>query len=318
MNKDTEKFTTTFQPYIVAYIDVLGQKAELAKLEKLLDNGERTGEPVLEAKRQTIDVVKKIRKDFHKFWEQVIAPELKNPEHRNLTEEQKPQFKRLRYGDIKFKYISDGIIIYAPLMMVKGEQRVQDILSIVMATAHLIFVNLSKKVAIRGAVELSWATKLESWTKNKEDADIYGPVLTRVHYLENKVADYPRIIVGHRLIDVLERWLRLPYKEEDNTQERLNKICAKSCRSLIYDDMDGQFIVDFLGPFMQKYTGTSHLAKAGYNFVQSEYIRYRQLARDSQGIDSQAKYSKLASRYANLIGYFLQRLPHLDSESLDE
>jgi ATP phosphoribosyltransferase regulatory subunit HisZ len=94
MNKDSEKFTTTFQHYIVAYIDVLGQKAELAKLEKLLDNGERTGELVLKAKRQTIDVVKKIREDFLMLCKQREGkPE--NPRYHDLTIEQKAQFKTL-------------------------------------------------------------------------------------------------------------------------------------------------------------------------------------------------------------------------------
>ena len=195
-------------------------------------------------------------------------------------------------------------------MMIKGEQRVQDILNTVFSTAFLILRSLAYNVAIRGAIELGWATKLEGWTKNKEDADIYGPVLMRVHYLESKVADYPRIIVGNRLIDVLERWLRLPYKEEDNPQEKLNKICAKRCRSLICEDTDGQFIADFLGEYMQeiiKSPDVAPLVKLGYQFVEQEYIRYKQ-----------ARNSQMAFRYEHLMNYYLQRLPNLDSEALDE
>ena len=141
MNKDSEKFTTRFQHYIVAYIDLLGQKTELFKLEKLLDNGERTGEPVLEAKRQTIDVVKKIRNYCLEFWKDRLRSESNNPNYDSLTTEQKTQFKKLKYGDIKFRYISDGIIIYAPLVITQGEQRVQDIMSIIMTAAHLISVS---------------------------------------------------------------------------------------------------------------------------------------------------------------------------------
>ncbi len=318
--KDEEKFITTFQFYVVAYIDILGQKAELAKLEELLDKRE-TGEPVLEANRKTIGVIKEIRNDWHKFMEKVIATDAEpcEPWYNDFTPEKKTQFKKLRYGgDIKFRYISDGIIIYAPLAKIEGEQRVQDVLSIVMGTAHLILVNLSKKVAIRGAVELGWATKIEDWAKNKEDTDIYGPILPRVHYLESKIADYPRIIVGNRLISYLELRLQLPDENDNNLQEKLNKVCVEKCRDLTCQDMDGQFIVDFLGPFMQKYTSTSHLAEAGYKFIKSEYIRYKQLARDSQEIDSQAKYSKLASRYANLMNYFLQLLPNLESEAQEQ
>lgn len=196
MNKDSEKLTTTFQHYIVAYIDVLGQKTKLAKLEKLLDNGERIGEPILKAKRQTIDVVKKIRNDFFGFLKSESDSESDNPKFQNLTTEQKGQFKKLKYGDIKFQYISDAIIIYAPLAITRGEQRIQDIMDIIVKTACLILTQFGNNVAIRGAIELGWATKLESWTKNKEDANIYGPVLTRVYYLESKVADYPRIIIG--------------------------------------------------------------------------------------------------------------------------
>ena len=310
MNKDSEKFTTTFQHYIVAYIDVLGQKAELANLEKLLDNGERTGEPVLKAKRQTIDVVKKIRNDFLEFWKQRLHTKSNNSEYHKLTTEQKAQFKKLKYGDIKFRYISDGIIIYAPLVIMKGEQRIQDILSIITTAAHLILVKFGDNVAIRGAIELGWATKVEGWTKNKEDADIYGPVLTRVHYLENKVADYPRIIIGDRQIDYLKLRLQLSNEEPGNPQDKVNKICEKHCRSLICEDTDGQFIVDFLGEYMQgiiKSPDVAPLVKSGYQFVEQEYIRYKQ-ARDS----------KMAFRYEHLMNYYLERLPNLDSEALDE
>lgn len=310
MNKDSEKFTTRFQHYIVAYIDVLGQKAELAKLEKLLDNGERTGEPVLKAKRQTIDVVKKIRKDFLMRWELRSDNKLNDPKYHDLTTEQKAQFKTLKYGDIKFQYISDGIIIYAPLVIMEGIQRIQDIMNIIMTTAHLILVKFGDNVAIRGAVELGWATKLGGWTKNLEDADIYGPVLTRVHYLESKVADYPRIIVGDRLIDYLKLRSQLSNEEPRNPQDKLNKICEENCRLLICEDTDGQFIVDFLGEYMQgiiKSPDVLPLVKLGYQFVKQEYIRYKQ-ARDS----------KMAFRYEHLINYYLERLPNLDSEALDE
>lgn len=310
INKDSAKVTTTFKPYIVAYIDVLGQKAKLAKLEELLDNRER-GESVLEAKRKTIDVIKQLRKDFYEFWKKRTGSESKNKWYDKLTAEQKAQFKKLKYdGDIKIRYISDGIIIYVPLAMTEGEHRVLDILSIVSAAAFLILRSLAYNVAIRGAIELSWATKLEGWTKNKEDADIYGPILTRTHYLESKVADYPRIIVGNRLIDYLEMRLQLPDENENNPQERLNKICAEQCNDLIYEDTDGQFIVDFLGEYMQeiiKSPDVAPLATLGYRFVKEEYMKYKR-----------AKDSKLASRYARLMDYFLERLPNLDSEALYE
>jgi hypothetical protein len=138
MNKDSGKVTTTFQHYIVAYIDVLGQRAKLAKLEELLDKRAK-GESLVEANRQTIDVIKQLRNDCTMFWEKQSRSAPKKQWYRNFTEEQKAQFKKLRYGDIKFRYISDGIIIYAPLAMTEGEQRVQDILSIVSCAAFLIF-----------------------------------------------------------------------------------------------------------------------------------------------------------------------------------
>ncbi len=309
INKDSAKVTTTFQHYIVAYIDILGQKAKLAKLEELLDNREK-GKPILEAKRQTIDIIKQLRNDFYEFWKKGMGSESKNQRYHNLTPEQKTQFKKLKYGDIKFRYVSDGIIIYTPLRITEGEQRVQDILSTVLAAAFLILRSLAYNVAIRGAIELGWATKLEGWIKNKEDADIYGPILTRTHYLENQIAEYPRIIVGDRLVEYLNLRLKLRDEKVENLQEILNRMCAEQCQKLICEDTDGQFIVDFLGEFMQeiiKSPDVAPLVTLGYRFVKQEYMRYKR-ARDS----------KLAFRYAHLMDYFLRRLPNLDSEALDE
>ena len=309
MNKDPVKVTTTFQHYIVAYIDVLGQKAKLAKLEELLDKQEK-GESLAEANRQTVDVIKQLRNDCTKFWEKQSKPASKKQWYRNFTEEQKAQFKKLGYGDIKFRYISDGILIYAPLAMTEGEQRVQDILRIVSGAAFLILRSLAYNIAIRGAVELGWATKIEGWPKKKEYADIYGPILTRTHHIEDQIAKYPRIVVGERLIKYLKLRLQLDIKETDNPQERFNKICAEQLRLLICEDIDGQFIVDFLGEYMQRdinLSGAKPLITLGYQFVKQEYLRYKQ-ARDS----------KLSFRYDYLMSYFLGRFPNLDSLAPDE
>lgn len=309
MNRDSGKVTTTFQHYIVAYIDVLGQRDKLAKLEELLDKRAK-GESLVEANRQTIDVIKQLRNDCTKFWEKQSRSASKKQWYRNFTEEQKAQFKKLRYGDIKFRYISDGIIIYAPLAMAEGEQRVQDILSIVSGAAFLILRSLAYNIAIRGAVELGWATKIEGWPKKKEYADIYGPILARTHYIEDQIAKYPRIVVGERLIKYLKLRLQLYIEETDNPQERFNKICTEQCRLLICEDTDGQFIVDFLGEYMQKDINLSDaksLVSLGYQFVNQEYLRYKE-ARDS----------KMAFRYDYLMSYFLRRFPNLDSEAPDE
>jgi hypothetical protein len=303
MNRDSGKVTTTFQHYIVSYIDVLGQRDKLVKLEELLDN-QAKGESLIKANRQTIDVIKQLRNDCTKFWEKQSRSALKEQWYRNFTEEQKAQFKKFRYGDIKFRYISDGIIIYAPLAMTQGEQRVQDILSIISGVAFLILRSLAYNVAIRGAVELGWATKIEVWPKKKEYADIYGPILTRTHYIEDQIAKYPRIVVGERLIKYLELRLQLDIEETDNPQERFNKICTEQCRLLICEDTDGQFIVDFLGEYMQKDIDLSNaksLVSLGYQFVKQEYLRYKQ-ARDS----------KMSFRYDYLMSYFLGRFPNLE------
>lgn len=309
MNKDLEKSTTTFKCYIVAYIDVLGQNAKLVELEKLLDKGKRAGDEVVEAKRQTVDVVKTLREDFfmlHKYRES--KPD--NQKYHDLTTEQKAQFKTLKCDDIKFQYVSDAIIIYAPLAIVEGEQRVQSVKDMIANIAYLILSQFGRKVAIRGGIELGWAAKLNSWTKNKEDTDIYGPVLARAHYLESKVAGYPRVVVGERLIDYLRLRLQLPNEEPVNPQENLNKTCERLCRLLTCEDIDGQFIVDFLGEYMQeiiKSPRVAPLVKLGYKFVEQEYFRYKR-----------AKDSRMTIRYLLLMNYYAERVPNLVLDAIKE
>ncbi len=73
---------------------------------------------------------------------------------------------------------------------------------------------------------------------------------------------------------------------------------------MICEDVDGNFIVDFLGKFMRtgiKATGMAHLVDDGFNFVKRQYLEHKN-----------AKNSKLALSYARIMDYYQERLADWD------
>lgn len=65
------------------------------------------------------------------------------------------------------------------------------------ACCMLHLLALSLKRPIRGGIDVGLGIDLT-------DDEVYGPVLERAHFLESKVADYPRIVLGDDLTAYLD------------------------------------------------------------------------------------------------------------------
>ena len=118
------------------------------------------------------------------------------------------------------------------------------------------------------------------------------------------MAGYPRVVVSPMVHEFLSEG-QIYSNDPENNQIMSN--IAKSCRPLLYQDVDGCWIVDFLGKglrdLMCSHGKTKDLTidlilRAAYDFVRSEAVRFR--TEDD---------AKLARRYHLLQNYFELRLP---------
>lgn len=96
--------------------------------------------------------------------------------------------------DIQFKIFSDNIII-AKKLSTEVMQRKRDIRSLLMCAGHFQELSASSSVGwlLRGGISIGQLFI--------DDVMVWGEALLKSYYLEDKIANYPRIIVDMKVVD---------------------------------------------------------------------------------------------------------------------
>lgn len=96
--------------------------------------------------------------------------------------------------DIRFKIFSDNIII-AKSLSTEMEQRKRDIRSLLMCAGHFQELTVSDSVGwlLRGGISIGQLFI--------DDVMVWGDALLKAYYLEDKIANYPRIIIDKNVVD---------------------------------------------------------------------------------------------------------------------
>ena len=132
--------------------------------------------------------------------------------------------------------------------------------------------------------------------------EIYGPVVAAAHEMESRVAQYPRVVVGKAVFDYL-KWASK--KPQYDPVSRYKALLCQECKSLLIDDFDGQWIVDYLGDYFRAIVFSQvSLLPAGSSILDAYNCIKRQIIKCSE-----SKNTKLALRYLALLDYFEERLP---------
>ncbi len=77
----------------------------------------------------------------------------------------------------------------------------------------LCFTGLCKKQPLRGSVDISWGVELHP-------GEIYGAAVANTYELESEIAQYPRIVIGERVVDYLNANLKTPQPDIYNEFNR--------------------------------------------------------------------------------------------------
>lgn len=276
-----------FQHYLVVFFDHLGQRENLRKITGLPTN-EIEKQKFIEIIKESIGRVLHIRDAFKNYFEAASSytpnVNLVLPEHRDefLASQKK--------AAVSFYGISDAMIIAVPLMGTDENcAAINGIYDAFVATCGIGLLSLSVHVPMRAGLDIGVATQID-------DKEIYGPAIESAFYLESKLAEYPRFLVGKELINYL-LWVE---NQKCNTQiGEVAKETAKYCRQMVFQDTDGRYMLDFLG---EKFKEASKnvidpkLIASAFDFVIEQYKKYLKDDND-----------KLASRYYRLLRYFRSR-----------
>lgn len=239
INNNQKTASSDWCYYLVAFLDVLGQKEVFNKLYHI-KSGNEIGYALEEEISGNLLYLEKLRDIIKEYF---INYRSEEPSQISVDPSSKEQFDEMRRMEIYFQFFSDSIIAFVPLEFRSFYSvRVDSVWGVLGGCCAAVLWSLAHSHAIRGGIEISWGTRLSS-------GEVYGPVLNKTFYLESEVAKNPRIIVGKKLYDFLNALSDKIPQHRDQTQMDIG-YCKKrgdDCLKLISDDLDSKRILDYLG-----------------------------------------------------------------------
>ena len=274
--------------YCISFLVILGQKDDILSFCDLPSTQEEKAK-VERVLKSTVGLVVSLRKGFFNYYEALKSETgLLNI----LTPEQRAEAEKLRRCQAEVRGVSDSIIITVPLNY--GDEfctPINSIYSSLYAICGIFILALACGKTLRGGVDIGWGVRLPSARK-----EVYGSALVKAHNLENKIAQYPRVLVGDELLAYINGVETIP---PDSLNSKAAKQIATQCKELITTDYDCLNILDVIGKGAQSVTGgiDSELVRKGYKYVVDTH---KQLTMSGD--------IKLSTRYECLKNYLESRL----------
>jgi len=278
--------------YLVAFLDVLGQKDIFTKLAQIRSI-EEIDEEIKRDISENLYYLEQLRKNLEKYFNEYTRGEASPG---LVDESHKDKFDQMRKSEIHFQFFSDSIIAFIPLEFKSFYSvTVNGAWGLLGASCAAILGSLALNHSIRGGIEINWGTRLKS-------GEIYGPALNKAYYLESVVAEYPRVVIGEGVWNYLHSLSNKIQQHVAQTQRDIDlcKRMADRCLNLISEDRDCLPILDYLGKgFLELYKNCQEFFKI--------YDSSRKYIRDSLIIWQKKKARSIEAKYKYLNDYFENR-----------
>jgi len=272
--------------YCISFIDLLGQRDALRGQGLLpIIKSEADDSAFQKTLRDTVRPILRLQDEVEAIVETaVVNPE--SPLRMSLPEEGRVIYDEMQLKRVKTQYWSDGLIRFVCL----GEKEIKcplnGITEIFQLSGYFCLLGLAQGHPVRGAIDIAWGVELPH-------SGLYGPVVANAYELESEVAQYPRIVVGQRVVEFFEAHIA---NTCDNPFTNLNRILARRCLDMLVLDIDGRWTIHYLGDafqFLLTHTNHIYVHDKARAFVIEQLEEYRK-----------SKNSKLAFRYSQLLNYF--------------
>ena len=227
-----------FGLYVVGVFDVLGQKRSLYQLPGARTPGVIQKDEVLNYLRDTAGRVLEVRTLFKNQFEHAVRTTERIGRSRGATALQ----KQIMTPSIRFWGMSDSYVMAIPPP--DGQEfstvsRLIDVYRILEVAAAVWLLAMSRDLPIRGGIELGFAIDVG-------EHEVYGHALAEAHRLESRVAQFPRVVVGEKLILLLNGAVEKA-SQRDGQEANMAKNLAGLCRKCLRTDEDGHLEVDVAG-----------------------------------------------------------------------
>jgi len=276
--------------YCVSFIDLLGQRLEY-KNEDLVPEFKfpEEKEQFISKLRNTVGRIYVLQRASQSFLNAAVG--YKSPLREELPSNLKPIYDELKKVRLKEQRWSDGLVYFISLMKSDVKCPINGLYFQLVATGSLCFIGLAGRSPLRGSIDIAWATELQ-------EGELYGTAVVKAYELESHIAQYPRIVVGQRVVEFIIYNMN---NTEPDIYGDFNRALGKACYEMLGQDVDGYYIVHYLGNVFRKYvTINQHkeLYDESVKFIREQCQKWKD-----------ERNTKLSFRYNHLLSYFLTHPP---------
>ena len=264
--------------HVVAFIDLLGQRARLEGLQGLEPTTHNT-DPRWRVLDEGADQVQLLRQAFIQAFEEAQAPASRDvPE---AYRERPHNFRRFKYS---LRVFSDSVVISVPIHqdpLSSLAVAATGLFATLYSVAAVMLIGLGQGIPARAGIDVG------PGLTGAFDDEVYGPVFLSAYRLESEKAEYPRAVVGKGLLVYLDALERL--QQEADRELALAARLALDCKEklLCVAPDDGLTMLHFLSPFVAIDSNPAR-----------EWVRQRHQSYEEHHDE------KLAERYGRLMTYF--------------
>ncbi len=185
---------------------------------------------------------------------------------------------------LKYQCWSDGFVYFAEVDDDPQSTHLKNAFLLLASVGTLCLLGLANGRPLRGGIDIAWAVEAR-------ENEIYGCAVAKAYELENDMANYPRIVVGGKVLEY--------FRHHANSVNKDNRKHAEIAAGLIAKDTDGQLIVDYLGDTYRAHYGGPVFEEARLKAVQFATESLARWEREENG--------KLVAKYDKLVRYFDQQ-----------
>lgn len=282
--------------YVVAFVDLLGQKEALKGVDRLPKNEDEKAAFVA-ALKKSAGIVTDLNQSLKSFLEGASRTSM----NQDVPKPLRDMVEQMTKWKLKHQRFSDGLVLYASLNNEEHACPVVGVGTLLLLCSSLMLLSLAKGHPVRGGIDIGVGMELYA-------DELYGPALAKAYELENRVAQYPRIVLGDTLIEYLV--LGSKKSTSDPLVDSFWKQVSETCLTYVAEDTDGCWILDYLGPGVQESLRngmTEDILSKVCDFVGEQGTKHRA-----------EKNSKLVMRYLMLSAYLESKILQMAQKFSDK
>lgn len=279
--------------YCISFIDLLGQRNAL-KGEGLLPvfKTEEDHQRFLGTLKESIGAILKLQERAETMLREGQQHSAESPFRLSLSPENQALWDEMLRTRVTSQRWSDGLVSFVCL----GDQDIKcplnGIFNIFGSAGSLCLMGLAYHHPLRGAIDIAWGIEIRP-------GELYGAAVAQAYELESIYAQYPRIVVSSRTIAFLEAHKN---STEQDIYSACNRSLAELCLSMLAQDVDGIWILHYLGDQFREAITTQHHPEL--------YSQALQFIEEQLHTHQKSGNSKLAFRYSHLLLYFETHRPN--------